>query len=84
MIANPLNRAQVYAGTDWGLYYTNNIDAQPPQWFRHEGIPHAMVWDMAIDRGFTTLAVFTRSRGAWVWPLPAAPAAGLIFENSFE
>ncbi len=84
IVANPLNRAQVFAGTDWGLYYTNNIDAQPPQWFRHEGIPHAMVWDMAIDRGFTTLAVFTRSRGAWVWPLPAAPSANDLFSNGFE
>jgi len=84
IVANPLNRAQVFAGTDWGLYYTNNIDAVPPIWFRHEGLPHAMVWDMAIDRGFTTLAVFTRSRGAWVWPLPAAPSADDIFSNGFE
>lgn len=75
IVANPLNRAQVFAGTDWGLYYTNNIDAAAPQWLRHEGLPHAMVWDMAIDRGFTTLAVFTRSRGAWATPLPAASAA---------
>jgi len=37
-----------------------------------------MVWDMAIDRGFTTLAVFTRSRGAWVTPLPAAPIASSL------
>ncbi len=84
IVANPLNRAQVFAGTDWGLYYTNNIDATPPQWFRHEGMPHAMVWDMAIDRGFTTLAVFTRSRGAWVWPLPAAPNVDVLFDNGFE
>ena len=32
-----------------------------------------MIWDMTIDRGFTTLAVWTRARGAWVWPLPSAP-----------
>ncbi len=75
IVANPLDRAQVFAGTDWGLYYTNNIDAAAPQWLRHEGLPHSMVWDMAIDRGFTTLAVFTRSRGAWITPLPAASAA---------
>ena len=31
-----------------------------------------MVWELVVDRGFTTLAAFTRSRGAWVWPLPAA------------
>ena len=33
-----------------------------------------MIWDMAIDRGATTLSVWTRSRGAYVWPLPSAPA----------
>ena len=44
-----------------------------------------MVWDMAIDRGFTTLAVFTRSRGAWAWPLPTEPAnPDLLFRNGFE
>ncbi len=93
IVANPLNRAQVFAGTDWGLYFTNNIDATPPQWFRHEGLPHSMVWDMAIDRGFTTLAVFTRSRGAWVTPLPTAsitpppppvaplPASNILYDS---
>ena len=28
-----------------------------------------MVWDMQIDRGSTTLSVWTRSRGAYVYPL---------------
>jgi hypothetical protein len=31
-----------------------------------------MIWDMVIDRGATTLAVFTRSRGAFAWPLPTS------------
>ena len=35
-------------------------------------MPHAMVWDMQIDRGSTTLSVWTRSRGAYVYPCPAA------------
>jgi len=61
---------QVFAGTDWGLYYTDNINANPPVWQRFEGLPHVMVWSLTIDRGFTTLAAFTRSRGAWAWPLP--------------
>jgi uncharacterized repeat protein (TIGR01451 family) len=34
-----------------------------------------MIWSLSIDRGFTTLAAFTRSRGAWAWPLPQ-PAGG--------
>jgi hypothetical protein len=36
-------------------------------------LPHVMVWDLTIDRGYTTLAVFTRSRGVYAWPLPDAP-----------
>ncbi len=79
---NPKYSAQVFAGTDWGLYYTDNIDATNPQWQRFSGLPGVMVWDMAIDRGYTTLALFTRSRGAWVWPLPDAP--DLIFVDGFE
>jgi uncharacterized repeat protein (TIGR01451 family) len=38
-------------------------------------MPHVMIWSFTIDRGFTTLAAFTRSRGAWAWPLPQ-PAGG--------
>lgn len=71
IIANPNYPGQVFAGTDWGLYYTNDITAVTPVWHSFTaGLPRVMIWDMAIDRGFTTLAVFTRSRGAFVWPLP--------------
>jgi hypothetical protein len=58
------------------LYFTNNINAASPNWSRFEnGLPHSMVWDMQIDRGATTLSVWTRSRGAYVWPLPTGPVA---------
>jgi len=71
IIVNPNNAQQVYAGTDWGVYYTDDITVASPTWQRFEnGIPHAMVWDMQIDRGSTTLSVWTRSRGAYVFPLP--------------
>jgi len=73
IIANPKFAQQVFAGTDWGLYYTNDITVASPTWYRFEnGLPHAMIWDMQIDRGNTTLSVWTRSRGAYVWPLPSA------------
>jgi uncharacterized repeat protein (TIGR01451 family) len=75
VIANPNMPGQIFAGTDWGLYYTDNINANPPTWQRFEGLPHVMIWSLSIDRGFTTLAAFTRSRGAWAWPLPQ-PAGG--------
>ncbi len=71
IIVNPNNAQQVYAGTDWGVYYTDDITVASPTWQRFEnGLPHAMVWDMQIDRGSTTLSVWTRSRGAYVYPLP--------------
>jgi hypothetical protein len=73
IIVNPNDAQQVFAGTDWGVYYTDDITAGSPTWQRFEnGIPHAMVWDMQIDRGSTTLSVWTRSRGAYVYPLPGA------------
>ncbi len=75
VIVNPKFTKQVFAGTDFGLYYTDDITAASPVWNRFEnGLPHSMIWDMAIDRGSTTLSVWTRSRGAYVWPLPSAPA----------
>ena len=74
IIANPNFPSQVFAGTDWGLYFTNNITAISPTWNRFDaGLPHAMIWDMQIDRGNTTLSVWTRSRGAYAWPLPSVP-----------
>ena len=74
IVANPNIPNQVFVGTDWGLYYTDNINAPPPVWQRFEGMPHVMIWSLSIDRGFTTLAAFTRSRGAWAWPLPQPPS----------
>ncbi len=72
IMPNPNRPDQVFAGTDWGLYYTDDISADSPTWYYFEDFPRAMVWDLVVDRGFTTLAAFTRSRGAWVWPLPDA------------
>ena len=74
IIVNPNYPQQVFAGTDFGLYYTNDITAATPNWSRFEnGLPHSMIWDMQIDRGSTTLSLWTRSRGAYVWPLPMGP-----------
>ena len=78
IIVNPKFPQQVFAGSDWGLYYTNDITAASPVWFRFEdGLSHAMIWDMQIDRGATTLSLWTRSRGAYVWPLPSGPVPSL-------
>jgi hypothetical protein len=73
IIVNPNQPQQVFAGTDWGVYFTDDVTVASPTWQRFEnGLPHAMVWDMQIDRGSTTLSVWTRSRGAYVYPLAGA------------
>ncbi len=85
VMVNPNISGMVFAGTDWGLYYTEDISVAEPVWFRFDqGLPSVMIWDMTIDRGATTLAVFTRSRGAYVWPLPLELDDDLIFKNGFE
>jgi hypothetical protein len=83
---NPNAPKQVFAGTDWGLYYTDNITATTPVWNHYQnGLPNTMIWSFSIDRGATTLAVFTRSRGAWAVPLPTASATQVtLFSDDFE
>jgi hypothetical protein len=73
IIANPNIPQQVFAGTDFGLYFTNDITIATPTWTKFtNGIPSAMIWDLQVDRGATTLSAWTRGRGAYVWPLPVA------------
>jgi hypothetical protein len=86
IMANPNAPKQVFVGTDWGLYYTDDITATSPVWFHFQnGLPNVMVWDMSIDRGGTTLALFTRSRGAWAIPLPTQSATQTtLFSDDFE
>ena len=70
VIVDPNIPQRVFAGTDFGLYYTNDVTVAYPIWNRFDnGIPHVMIWDMAIDRGGTTLSVWTRGRGAYAYPL---------------
>ncbi|CAN5636949.1 hypothetical protein BH20VER1_BH20VER1_02790 [soil metagenome] len=74
VIVNPNFPQQVFAGTDIGLYYTDDITAASPVWFRfNAGLPNTMIWDMQIDRGATTLSLWTRGKGAYAWPLPTGP-----------
>jgi hypothetical protein len=68
---NPHVPNQVFVGTDWGLYFTNDISVASPTWFHFTaGVPNTMIWDMTIDQGDTTLALFTRSHGMLAWALP--------------
>ena len=74
VIVNPNNPQQVFAGSDFGVYYTDDITVAFPAWNRFDnGIPQVMIWDMQVDRGATTLSVWTRGCGAFVFPLPSGP-----------
>jgi hypothetical protein len=83
---NPNLPKQVFAGTDWGLYYTDDITKGKPVWNHFtNGLPNVMIWSFSIDRAGTTLAVFTRSRGAWAIPLPTVSASQVtLFSDNFE
>ncbi len=90
IIANPRFPQQVFVGTDWGLYFTNDVNVPSPAWQKFTaGLPNVMIWDMAVDRGTganpltssTTLALFTRSRGAYAWPLPSGPITPVALQG---
>lgn len=83
IIVNPNWPQQVFAGSDWGLYFTDDITQASPTWEKFTaGLPNAMIWELRADYGATTLAVFTRSRGAYAWPLPLAPYGVSMSNNA--
>jgi hypothetical protein len=85
VIVNPNFPQQVFAGTDFGLYYTDDVTQASPTWYRFNvGLPNVMIWDMQIDRGSTTLSLWTRGRGAFAWPLPTGPIQSLTLTGVFS
>lgn len=77
VLPNPNYPQQVFVGTEFGLYFTDDITQNPPTWYRFDnGIPHARIASLRTDRGNTTLSVWTGSRGAYVYPLPSGAANG--------
>jgi hypothetical protein len=76
IIVNPNIPQQVFAGTDFGLYFTNDITQASTIWYRFNvGLPNVMIWDMQIDRGATTLSLWTRGRGAFAAALSNFPTS---------
>lgn len=80
---NPTNRKQVFVGTYFGFYYTDDIDAASPNWVRYQwGLPNTVIKYLTIDRGpssnplvGTTLAAFTYGRGVYAIKLPTGGAS---------
>ncbi|HEV2851162.1 MAG TPA: hypothetical protein VHC97_00005 [Thermoanaerobaculia bacterium] len=80
---NPLNRKQVFVGTYFGFYYTDDVDAATPVWVRYQwGLPNTVIRYLTVDRGpgsnpllGTTLAAFTYGRGVYAIKLPTGGAS---------
>jgi hypothetical protein len=80
---NPNNRKQVFVGTHFGFYFTDDIDAAVPVWTRYQwGLPNTVIQYLTIDRGATatplqgtTLMAFTYGRGVYAIKLPTGGAS---------
>jgi hypothetical protein len=78
LVINPRNRKQAFLAMELGFFYTDDIEASPPQWFRFQaGLPNTVIWSLTVDRGpagnpyaSTTLTAFTYGRGVFTMPLP--------------
>lgn len=77
---NPNLPNQVFVGTDLGLFYTNDVTAADPVWYRFQnGLPWTTVVYLSPDRGAsatpyasTTLAAWTFGRGVFTARLGGA------------
>ena len=71
VIVNPNNRKEVFLGTHFGFFYTNDIDAASVTWQRFQNnLPNTVLKYLTIDRGATTLGAFTYGRGLYSIRLP--------------
>jgi len=78
IVINPNNPVQAFVGTEMGFYFTNDISAASPVWYRfQEGLPNTVIQYLTVDRGpagspyaSTTLTAFTYGRGAYAILLP--------------
>jgi len=83
VVVNPLNRKQVFVGTYFGFYFTDDIDAATPVWTRYQwGLPNTIIQYLTVDRGpaaspflGTTLMAFTYGRGVYAIKLPTGGAS---------
>ncbi len=79
----------IYAGTDIGVYYTNDsILATPSKWIEYStNLPNVVVSELEIHYGSKKLRAATYGRGIWESPLYVAGNAGNInatYEAPFD
>ena len=68
VVVDPANFKRVWIAADIGVYVTQDLGAS---WTpASNGLPNAMAVDLLLHKQDRALICVTRSRGAWVMPLP--------------
>jgi thiamine pyrophosphate-dependent acetolactate synthase large subunit-like protein len=68
VVVDPANYQRVWVAADVGVYQTMNLGST---WASFgSGLPHAMAADLHFHKQDRMLICATRSRGAWVIPVP--------------
>ncbi|MGI9012829.1 MAG: WD40/YVTN/BNR-like repeat-containing protein [Phycisphaerales bacterium] len=78
---NHLVAGQIFAGSDSGLYFTND-DGQTWELYG-SGLPRAVIIDIRIDYQFGRILVGTQGRGSWAALLRPLPAELTGFDITF-
>lgn len=60
---NPNNTDQIFAGTDFGLYYTTDGGTT---WLKNTTLPNVAVFDVHFRASDDKLFIFTHGRGIWL------------------
>ena len=77
--ADPLNSNNIFAATDYGLYYTTNGGTN---WSKETRIPNTWITEMQLRASDRKLFLFTYGRGVWYCSL--ASIGGIVQQASVE
>jgi hypothetical protein len=77
--ADPLNSSDIFAATDFGLYYTTNGGTN---WNKDYGIPNVSIHEMQLRSTDRKLFLFTYGRG--VWDCSMAAIGGIVQQASVD
>jgi hypothetical protein len=77
VLVNPNNAKQVFVGTHFGFYYTNDITASPVVWQHYQNnLPNTVLQYLTTDRCATTLGLFSYGSSLYTIQLPGAGGFG--------